>query len=60
MNELEQALTVRCSYCDAKVGEACRTFMGTIDRTGNPHSVRIMDGRRAAKEREKASQTELL
>lgn len=44
----EPAPLVSCPYCEAKAGEHCRTAMGTINREGNPHSVRVSLARRVA------------
>jgi hypothetical protein len=38
-----------CPYCHAAAGEPCRTAMGTIDRTGNPHYQRLQAVKRKAK-----------
>lgn len=43
------ALRVPCTYCGAQPGEACQTTMRTINRAGNPHSVRLALAAKQAK-----------
>jgi hypothetical protein len=53
-------LSVPCPWCQAPAGEHCRTAMGTIDRSNNPHQARIDAAKRAAKKAGDPAQGSLL
>lgn len=58
--EREQALRVDCPYCRALAGDPCVTLMRTINREGDPHTVRIDAARRALRQQAAAQQRALL
>lgn len=59
-SEVDLAHSVPCSYCQAPAGSPCKTALDTIDRSQNPHSVRIQAGRKQAKKAGDPNQGALL